>query len=114
MKNYNSKKLALNLVNSIHGSGIDADYTVTETQKYIRLNNSYHCMDEYGYYEGWFDFSVLIDKKTAKVYKIKCSGSSFYWHKHIPMIREYLEHLYFDPMFYEYKKRPYHLKSFLN
>ena len=60
-----------------HGSGIDCDWRVMGTgfenyysqgkigkdnSKYVYFNNSYHCMDENGYYDGYQDFSVRMDK----------------------------------------------------
>ena len=111
MKNYNSKKLALNLINSIHGSGIDCDYKVDENKSNILIHNSYHCMDEYGYYEGYCDFTVKIDKKTAKVKNIVFHTNSFYYRKYVYMLRDYLEQLFFDPMFSKYTDRPYYLRS---
>ena len=47
-----------------HGSGIDADWTFdvtgTVARPVIKCHNSYHGMDENGYYCGWTDFSVVI------------------------------------------------------
>ena len=111
MKNYNSKKLTLNLINSIHGSGVDCDYTVTENKNNILIHNSYHCMDEHGYYDGFCDFTVKINKKTAKVIDLVFHTNQYYYRKYIWSLREYLEQLFFDPMFYEYKGRPYYLRS---
>ena len=112
MKNYNAKKLSLNLVNSIHGSGIDCEWYVSENKKYILLTNSYHCMDENGYYEGYCDFTVKIDKKKAKVHNITFQTNSFYYRKYVPVIRDYLEQLFFDPYILPYKETPYYLREF--
>ena len=56
-----------------HGSGIDAKWIIEEKDKYFRCSNSFHCMDENGYYCGWADFSVIIFKKLKK-YKIQNSA----------------------------------------
>jgi hypothetical protein len=45
-----------------HGSGIDADWYIEYKHGYIRCDNSYHCMNEDGYYDGWQDFSVILRK----------------------------------------------------
>ncbi len=47
-----------------HGSGIDCDWEghMPDSGKYVYFRNSYHCMDEYGYYEGYQDFTVRIPK----------------------------------------------------
>jgi len=44
-----------------HGSGIDGDWSFDYTDKRIYVSNSYHRMDENGYYCGWIDFTVIID-----------------------------------------------------
>lgn len=111
MKNYNSKKLALMLISSIHGSGIDYDYTVTESQENIIVSNAIHCMDEWGGYDGVLPFQVLIDKKIAKVVKIKYHGSDpYHRRKYVWKYNDYLYSQFLDPSFSEYE-RPYYLKS---
>ena len=101
MKNYSSKKLALLLTN-IHGSGIDCDYTITESKQYVKLSNCYHVMDENGFYDGYFDFTVWI--KKGKVYKITFSASPYHRNKYVWLLRDYLEGLFFDPMELRYEK----------
>ncbi len=46
----------------LHGSGIDADWRIEETKSSIRAYNSYHAMDEMGYYDRWIDFTVIFPK----------------------------------------------------
>jgi hypothetical protein len=52
------------IINSLpHGSGIDGITTVNFdkcSDKMIWLNSSYHAMDEYGMYDRWIDFSIVI------------------------------------------------------
>lgn len=45
-----------------HGSGIDLDWNVSETNQYVYFGNSYHCMDDNGMYDGWQDFSIRIER----------------------------------------------------
>ncbi len=47
-----------------HGSGIDCDWTghMSANGKYVYFSNAYHAMNEYGYYEGYQDFTVRIPK----------------------------------------------------
>jgi hypothetical protein len=46
-----------------HGSGIDASWNYNATNgSYVYFSNSFHCMDENGFYCGWQDFSVRLDK----------------------------------------------------
>jgi hypothetical protein len=112
MKHYNSKKLALMLVNSIHGSGIDGDYYINQNSQNIIISNYYHCMDDAGYYDGCITFNVIIDKKTAKVKRITFPEvTSYHYRKYVCAgIRGYLEQLFFDPDFRPYDKRPYYLR----
>lgn len=44
-----------------HGSGIDHNWEMEVTGNYVYFTNSYHCMDEYGGYDGWQDFRIRID-----------------------------------------------------
>lgn len=44
-----------------HGSGIDCTWDVEVLKNgNVVFRNSYHGMDEGGYYDGWQDFSVVI------------------------------------------------------
>lgn len=46
-----------------HGSGIDADITISNERcrrDLIIIESSYHCMNEVGMYDGWIDFEVWI------------------------------------------------------
>lgn len=45
-----------------HGSGIDSDWNARETKQYVYFENGFHCMDEWGSYNGWQDFSVRVDR----------------------------------------------------
>ena len=49
-----------------HGSGIDLDWQIEYRGDYIIAINSYHCMDENGMYDGWQDFSIVIEKDEYK------------------------------------------------
>ena len=50
--------------NRFHGSGIDADWTVTETDSLTwEVSNDFHCMDENGYYCGWLPFTIILDSE---------------------------------------------------
>jgi hypothetical protein len=44
-----------------HGSGIDDTWQWTKDTKYtIRFDNSFHCMNEDGFYTHWVDFGVVL------------------------------------------------------
>lgn len=115
MKHYNALKLCLNIANTYHGSGIDCDWYLKETQRYFVLSNSFHVMDDNGMYDGYMDFNVLIDKRKAKVHTIKFPGlSSYHRNKYMWIVRSYLEDCFFNDYFAPYTKRPYYLKVIKN
>ena len=50
------------LINALpHGSGIDSDWSIERLNNgHIKAHNSYHGMNDGGYYDGWQDFYVKI------------------------------------------------------
>ena len=78
------------LVDTVHGSGIDYDWTAKESQANIRLYNSFHLMNEGGYYYANADFIVVIPKDKPMNFKIQYQGdrSRYYAEKH--MLTDYL------------------------
>lgn len=43
--------------------------------KVLTINNSFHCMDEHGFYSGWADFSVIFpNNKPLDEYRIVFHG----------------------------------------
>lgn len=52
-----------------HGSGIDGSWDMEVKGSYVYFTNSYHCMDEYGGYDGWQDFRIRIDKTIWKLFE---------------------------------------------
>jgi hypothetical protein len=53
-----------------HGSGIDCTWGghTTKHGKYVYFTNSYHVMNEVGYYVGYQDFTVRLDKKEFHLF----------------------------------------------
>jgi hypothetical protein len=45
-----------------HGSGINCEWSgnIPETGDYVYISNSYQCMNENGFYDGYQDFSIRI------------------------------------------------------
>jgi hypothetical protein len=45
-----------------HGSGIDCGWSINAPKngRYVYFSNSYHCMDDNGYYVGYQDFTIVI------------------------------------------------------
>jgi len=53
------------IINNLpHGSGIDGktelEFEKSNDNKLV-INSEYHVMDENGYYDGWIDFSIIIE-----------------------------------------------------
>jgi len=71
------------------GSGIDADWYIEDMGSYFRADNSYHCMDEYGFYDGWQGFSLIIPKKNPDDFRFHFTGDQYLAKKY--MLREYLD-----------------------
>ena len=58
------KHFAEKLVDELpHGSGLDCNwyYDVPSSSNTVRLSNSYHCMKENGYHDGYADFTLIVD-----------------------------------------------------
>lgn len=74
-----------------HGSGIDGEWYLEETKDKIYACNSFHVMDDYGYYVTWVDFCVVFPKKNPKNFKVKIKNNYYYARKY--GLKEYLEDL---------------------
>jgi len=73
-----------------HGSGIDGSWYLGFYKSNFVFWSSYHCMDEYGGYDGWVDFRVIIRWPDWKNFKLEFENGSHakanrYW------LRDYLE-----------------------
>jgi hypothetical protein len=76
------------------GSGIDSDWTIKFTSvTRIRCSNSYHCMNDAGYYDGWADFTLLVDIHDPNYFKIQFHGYSAQYKSKKYGLREYLTDL---------------------
>lgn len=82
--------IAKKIANALpHGSGIDGDWHIEEKGNNIYAGNSYHCMDDVGYYVGWQDFYLIIPKSNPKNFKLHFKGDQYLARKY--MLRDYLE-----------------------
>ena len=69
MRDWNDKLIEAIKDKLPHGSGIDCDWNIQlQKTNYARFvcKNSFHCMDEYGGYCHWQDFTVIVDWKWSK------------------------------------------------
>ena len=52
------------------GSGIDCEWEIIEHKNgNITAKNSFHAMDQYGYYDGYMDFSIKIFRHKEDIVK---------------------------------------------
>lgn len=75
-----------------HGSGIDSDWNIEFLKNSnIVCHNSYHCMNNNGYYDGWIDFRVKLIIKEGVVRDFRVTGAFHErWNKY-DFIKECLE-----------------------
>jgi len=73
---------------NLHGSGIDYDWSIEETKTEILCYNSYHAMDEYGYYDRIIGFAVHFPKNNLYDCRVKCTDDPYGYRKY--MLADYL------------------------
>lgn len=74
-----------------HGSGIDASWDCIKLGNgKVECRNSYHCMDENGFYCGWQDFTVRFEACNPQdTMRLMFNGRHYLADKY--MLRDYLE-----------------------
>ena len=78
-----------------HGSGIDYDWQIEETEKHFICRNAWHYMNANGYYDGILPFTLKINKANFADFKLTFSvNSAGRYRVNKGMIREYLEDLF--------------------
>ncbi len=110
---YNATKKALLLAYQIHGAGIDCDYELLQNNTSVLLCNYFHCMNEDGYYDGWLNFIVRINKKTQNISIQYLQPNHNTYRKYGQDLKEYLYDVYCrdtNEILINYK-RPYYLKK---
>ena len=80
-------------VKSLSGSGIDSNWKVLPNSKSIRVNNSFHCLNQFGFYDGYQDFEIIFfNDKPMLDFRLLFTGYDRYLaYKH--NLRPYLEEL---------------------
>lgn len=76
-----------------HGSGINCDWRFWWLKNNsLVCSNSYHCMNEHGYYDGYADFSIKISPlKSLHSFKLQFHGKTAHAKNKQYQLREYLE-----------------------
>lgn len=84
------QSLADYLIDRLHGSGIDADWKQSQSKNFLNLHNSFHCLDQNGFYEGWQDFTVKLPLNgLVNDFRLVFNGTQYLSIKH--QLRYYLE-----------------------
>jgi hypothetical protein len=74
-----------------HGSGIDTDWLIKmTTPTRIRCSASFHCMDEMGGYDGYVEFTVLIDIHDIDYFNLMFHGNQSQYKAKKYDLRDYL------------------------
>lgn len=84
-----------------HGSGIDSGCIFNYEKSYnnkIVINSGYHCMDQWGGYDGWVDFTVTLNPDIELDYTLNIRGNFGKY----GYIKEYLYQIFHDSFNQEY------------
>lgn len=77
-----------------HGSGIDCAWGIEDKGSYFKACNSYHAMNEWGMYDGYADFSLIIPKADPLEFRLHFHGNRAQYLNQRYMLREYLEDVF--------------------
>lgn len=93
VKNDDTRKKILSLLP--HGSGINYDYYIKIGKDYIKVFNCYDRMNEFGFYDGVFPFSVKFTKNN---FNLHFHNLNSYGYRLInnEMLKDYLQDVYYD------------------
>jgi hypothetical protein len=58
-----------------HGSGINGNWEIEEKNRKWRFSNFYHGMNEFGFYDGYADFSVTVNPFDSGDFRIMFHNS---------------------------------------
>lgn len=73
-----------------HGSGIDYNWDIMESEKFLDCFNSFHVMNESGFYVSIEPFRLRIPKDNLDNWKLTFSNKYRYWIDYCDL-RGYLE-----------------------
>ena len=83
-----------------HGSGVDLKWRFEWEADRLVCFNSFHCLNDAGYYEGWADFSItlkyqsLLSDKDVSDFRLQFHGSVSQRLAKKRQLREYLGDLF--------------------
>jgi hypothetical protein len=81
-----------------HGSGIDCEWTFNVLLNgKIRASNSYHCMTEHGFYNGYADFTLTFSVyKSLRAFSLSFNGKTAQYLNKKYILRDYLEETVYE------------------
>lgn len=81
------------LTNNLHGSGIDYDWEIEETNTSYRASNAFHTMNQDGEYDSVVSFTIIFPKRVSiRDFKLQFAGDSHSQYQvQKYMLRDYLE-----------------------
>ena len=74
-----------------HGSGINSQWIITDRGSYLKCENSFHAMNDGGYYVGYAYFSVIIPMKDPLSFRLHFHGGYSQYINRFYGLRDYLE-----------------------
>lgn len=76
-----------------HGSGIDCKWEFDyQSNGKVLARNSWHCMNDVGYYDGWADFTIKFDlHKPMNEFVLQFNGKVSHYKANKYFLRDYLE-----------------------
>jgi len=81
-----------------NGAGIDCQWLITDMGKYFKCLNSFHCMNDNGYYCGYAEFTLIIPKKNPMNFNIHFNGDFSQRLNYKYNLREYLEDIFHNAL----------------
>jgi len=76
-----------------HGAGIDCEWSFKWLKNgKLKAVNSYHCMNDIGYYDGYADFTVIFPvHKALTAFALQFNGKQASYKNNHYMLRDYIE-----------------------
>lgn len=84
-----------------HGSGIDCkwEFEWNNDCNTVKCSNSYHCMNENGFYDGYADFSVtLYPTKALTAFRFQFHGKTAHYKNKRYQLRDYLIETFYQAL----------------
>lgn len=93
------------------GSGINCDWTYDYLANgKIKASNSYHCMSEHGFYDGYADFTIAFDIADIKGFRLTFNGKGAQSLNRKYMLRDYLD----ETIWYAVDNAPESISDWIN